>query len=113
MRSALVLAAGAGRALAGDADSRSLGLVDEIELLAGIDELVLRPGDLELRQRAAVEGALDRMIDDDEGAGHAHLELDDRRAAGRDQRRLHVVRGRAEVALRPDGVEDLADDVER
>ena len=60
---------------AGDADARSLRLIDEIELLAGIDELVLGPRDLELRQRAAVEGALERVIDDDEGAGHAHLEL--------------------------------------
>src|SRR6185503_12888074 len=52
-------------ALPRDAYPRALRLVDEIELFARIDELVLGPGHFELSQRATVEGALDRMIDDD------------------------------------------------
>lgn len=95
-----------------DADAGSLGLIDEVELLARIDELVLRPGCLQLRERAAVEGALERMVDKDERARHAHLEFSDRRSAGRDRRGLNIVCRRGQVAFGIDRVEDLADGME-
>ena len=53
------------------------------------------------------------MVNDDERAGHAHLELHDRRTAGGNNRRLDVARGRGEIAFRPHHVENLTDDVER
>src|SRR3546814_3724943 len=65
---------------------------------------------LEDRQRALVEGAEHRVVDHDVAAGDLEVEVHDRRAAGRDQRGLHVLVV-ARAALEPDLVEDLADHV--
>ena len=54
--------------------------------------------DLEDRQRALVEGAEDRVVDQHVAAGHLGVELHDRGAAGGDQRGLHVL---LEAACRP------------
>ena len=86
--------------------------IDRIHFLAGIDQQVFRPGDFQHAQRALVEGARERMVHDDEAARHVHLELDDGRAARRDEGRLHVLLGHERAALEIDAVEDFADDVE-
>src|SRR3546814_985125 len=66
---------------------------------------------LEDRQRALVEGAEDRVVDHHVAARDLEVEVHDRRAAGRDQRGLHVLVV-ARAALKPDLVEDFADHVE-
>ena len=87
--------------------------VDGVDLLAGVDHAVLRPGDLKHAERALVEGTGERVVDEDEGAGHVDLELHRAGAAGRHERGLHVAVGQAQTGLGVDLVEDLADDVER
>src|SRR5690606_18645696 len=82
----------------------------DVVLLAGVDLRALLAVDLEDAQRALVEGAEQAVVDQHEVAGHVGLELDDGRAAGRDQRGLHVLLVLA-AALEVDLVEDLADDV--
>ena len=90
---------------------RAVAEVDRIELLAGIDRLVLGAVDLEDRQRALVEGAKDRMVDQHVAARHLGLEFNGDRAAGGDERGLHVAL-HARAALVAHLVEDRADDVE-
>jgi hypothetical protein len=55
----------------------------------------------------------DRIVNDEEYAWRDHLELNDRHAAGGNDRRLGVVRRHCEIALRPHRVENLADSMER
>ena len=76
MRSSLFAAgAGAGAAAAHGLDGAAFGLIDHVVLLAGVDGLVLRPLDLQHAERALVERAEDRMVDQDVRPGHLHIEL--------------------------------------
>src|SRR4029450_5425569 len=70
---------------------RPIAQIYRVDLLAGIDEFVFRTVDLEGRQRALVEGAKDRVSDEDVAAGYVGVELDHDRAACRNQRRLYVL----------------------
>ncbi|KGS79764.1 hypothetical protein X947_4295 [Burkholderia pseudomallei MSHR7334] len=109
------LHAGRGAGRAGRARTRRRGdgvaAVRRVELLARIDRLVLRAVHLQDRERALVERAEDRVIDERVVARHARVEFDRRRAAGRNQRCLHVVL-RDVRAVRAHLVEHRADHVE-
>ena len=74
--------------------------------------LLLGAGSLSCARAPRLKARVKRMIDDDEGSGHAELEFDDGRATGGNHRGLHVVGRRAHVAFGPDRVKNLSDDVE-
>ena len=82
-----------------------------VHFLAGVDRLHVRTLGLEDRERALVERAEDAVIDQHVAAGHFHVKLHHRGAAGGNQRGLHVLL-EMRATLVPHLVEDLADDVE-
>ena len=91
------------------------GLADVhlVDLLARVDQRVFQAGDLEHPEGALVERPRQRVVDEHVGAGHLEAEVHHGGTAGRHHRGLDVALRAVDAALEVDGVEDLADDVER